>query len=49
MCRRNHLLGFGCMMFGFGVLIGSILEPGFLCTCFWIAAAAVGISFLRKK
>lgn len=48
MCRHNHLWGSVLVAFGAGILIGSWLEGGFLCSCFAIGLMLCGIAVARK-
>ena len=48
MCRQNVLCG-GCVLaFGFGVLIGTWLENGFVCHLIGAALIFLGFTIIRK-
>lgn len=49
MCRRNLLLGFGLLAFGFGLLVGCWLESEFVRNCIGLGLMAVGVLVLQKK
>ncbi|MBO5078771.1 MAG: hypothetical protein J6B67_03700 [Oscillospiraceae bacterium] len=48
MCRQNQLWGCVLIAFGVGVLVGTWLEGGFLCTCFALGVAVLGIGVMHK-
>ncbi len=48
MCRYNQLWGCALIAFGIGVLIGALLEGGFLCNCFGIGLAVLGLVVMKK-
>lgn len=49
MCRRNHLCGCALIAFGFGLLIGTCLESGFVCFCIGIGIMGLGFWCMGKK
>ncbi len=48
MCRYKQLWGFAAGAFGFGILIGTWLEGGFLCCCFGVGLIIAGIALVKK-
>lgn len=49
MCRKNHLLGCSVAAFGLGMLIGNLIESGFVCICGGIALVVLGFVLRRQK
>lgn len=49
MCRHNQLWGFATIAFGFGILIGTWIESGFLTGCLGLGLVLVGCACLRKR
>lgn len=49
MCRRNQLLGWIQLAFGFGLLLGKCLESGILTTVVGIGLIWLGLCVMRRK
>ena len=49
MCRKNHLLGCCVAAFGIGMLIGNLIDSGFVCICVGIGLALLGFVLRRQK
>ena len=49
MCRHNQLWGCCAIAFGLGVLIGMMLEGGFLCGCLGLGLVIFGFCVLIRK
>ena len=49
MCRYSQLWGCVLIAFGVGVLLGAWLEGGFLCNCFGIGIAVLGVWVMRRS
>lgn len=48
MCRRNRLWGWILIALGVGVLIGTCVEGGFLCSLICGGLVALGIGTMRR-
>ena len=48
MCRHNQLWGCILVAFGLGLLVGSWLERGFICSCLACGLAIFGLGIMRK-
>lgn len=49
MCRRNHLCGCALIAFGFGLLIGTCLESGFIGFCLGFGIILLGFWCMGRK
>lgn len=49
MCRKNQLWGLLFVTFGFGLLLGMLLESGFLCGCLGLGLIVGGLFVLQRK
>ena len=49
MCRQNHLLGCVLMAFGVGILIGMLMDRGFICGCIGFGMIVLGFFVVRRK
>ena len=49
MCRKNHLLGGGGAAFGLGMLIGYLVNSGFVCICGGVSLILLGFVLRRQK
>ncbi|MBQ2784994.1 MAG: hypothetical protein IJF02_00610 [Oscillospiraceae bacterium] len=49
MCRRSYLCGCALIAFGFGLLVGSCFESGFLSFSIGSAIIALGLWCMGKK
>lgn len=48
MCRYNQLWGCVLIALGFGILLGTWLEGGFLCHCLGIGGWILGLIVMKK-
>lgn len=49
MCRKNQLCGCALVAFGFGLLIGTLLESGFFSFCAGVSIMVLGFWCTGKK
>jgi len=49
MCRQNHLWGCAVIAFGLGVIIGMLLESGFMGLCLGFGLMVLGFCILHRK
>jgi hypothetical protein len=49
MCRRNELCGCALITFGLGLLIGILLESGFISSCIGLVFIGLGFWCGKKK
>lgn len=49
MCRRNQLLGVLIAGIGIGLLMASLFESGFFCSCVGICLIVSGVLVLQKR
>lgn len=49
MCRQNQLWGSALMAFGFGIVIGTMLQSGLLCFLLGAGLVTIGFGLLKRK
>lgn len=49
MCRRNQLMGWVQLAFGFGLLVGKCLNSGLLTTILGLLLIWLGLCVMRRK
>lgn len=49
MCRQNQMWGCALMAFGLGVIVGMLLDGGFLCCIFGIGMIILGFCVIQRK